>query len=99
MSLRRQAPAAERWCIVTYPRPDRSLVKPNFVKTAEKDLRDLLVRESLGAFVSDREYVQPMPWKDASGNNVWSVGVVMSDDAAVYAESPLVLTLHARPND
>src|SRR5919108_979088 len=45
------------------------------------ELKALLVREGLVSFVSDRQYVSGAQLTDASGHEMWSVNVVVGDDA------------------
>jgi hypothetical protein len=52
----------------------------------DSDFRRLLESEGLLRFTSDRRYVASRPWIDGSGNEMWSVNVVVGDDAATYVE-------------
>lgn len=52
-------------------------------------LAALLERAGLVAFRGDKQFVITKPWTDPSGNDLWSVGVVLGDTDESYAD-PLV---------
>ena len=50
----------------------------------DDDFRRLLVAEGLLRFTSSRQFVASRPWVDPSGNELWSVNVVVGDDNDTY---------------
>jgi hypothetical protein len=65
------------------------LTKPEFV--------ELLGREGLVAFMSSKRYVQAEKFVDESGNEMWSVNVVVGDsDDTFVNEAVLPLRPYAR---
>lgn len=52
----------------------------------DDDFRRLLESEGLLKFTSGRRFVASRPWVDASGNELWSVNVVVGDDNHTYVD-------------
>jgi len=122
----------------TYPRPDRSDVKRNFVRTADnealdigwqegilsdgrpfrgeywcedhvsvltfflsrigledasdKDFETLLEKEGLLRFKPGKErYLSAAPFVDPTGNDIWSINVVVGDEDDTFIEGGLPL--------
>jgi hypothetical protein len=54
-------------------------------------LAELLVQEGLLRFRSAKRFVGDRPLLDASGNEMWSVNIVVGDENELYAEDSLAL--------
>jgi hypothetical protein len=125
-----------------YPKPDRSNIIPNFVKTPENDaldlgwaegvlsdgrpfraecwaqdqitmltlffsvmdlenhtdqmFKDMLIKESLIEFVGDDAFLQAATIKDAAGNDMWSVNIVIGTEDGLYVRDSVGLKSHQR---
>lgn len=58
------------------------MTKPEFA--------ELLVREGLVAFTSSKRYVQAEKFIDESGNEMWSVNVVVGDSDETFVNEPVL---------
>lgn len=58
---------------------------------------DMLMSEGLLKFLSDRRFVAAAPFTDASGNDMWSVNVVVGDEETVFVSDHVPLRSYARP--
>ncbi len=51
---------------------------------SDDQFASLLESEGLVRFLDTRRYVSAMPVKDAAGNDMWSVNVVVGDEDETY---------------
>ena len=64
----------------------------NGLETAsQSQLVDLLEKEGLIEFTSEESYVGAMPITDGSGNDMWSVSIVVGDDDNLYVKDRVKL--------
>jgi hypothetical protein len=87
---------------LAYPKPDRSDHQPNDRKTAENDrldrgqLQELLEREGLVRFVSEKRFAGGRLITDRSGNRMWEINIVVDDEDEFYAESGVSFARYPR---
>lgn len=60
-----------------------------------ESMKSLVIREGLLSFKSDRQYVSLKPFRDGSGNDIWSVNVVVGDERSTFISDHVPL----RPYD
>ena len=59
--------------------------------------KELLSREKLVQFVSDNPYVSAKPFTDASGNDMWSVNVVIGTEDELHTRDSTNLQAYEKP--
>lgn len=61
----------------------------------DEQFASFLVNEGLLEFNSNKRYVDAAAWTDASGNDMWSVNVVVGDDSETYVRDLIPLRRYA----
>jgi len=59
--------------------------------STEAQLMEVLKQHGLIKPLNDKIYVTAMPMSDASGNDMWSVNIVVGDENQVFLEDKLKL--------
>lgn len=59
--------------------------------SSESELRALLEQDGLIKFTGEEAYLTAMPMTDASGNDMWSVNIVVGDEEKSFIEDSLKL--------
>lgn len=63
---------------------------------SDKDFKNLLEKEGLVKFAPGEAHVSAMPVTDASGNDMWSVNIVVGDEEETYVLDSVVVRPYER---
>ena len=58
---------------------------------SEGEIQNLLEREGVVRFLTEKRFAGGRMWDDWSGQKMWSVGIVIGDDETLYADCDLPL--------
>ena len=65
---------------------------------SQADLAELLVREGLVAFKTGKApHIQAMRWRDAGGNEMWSINVTVGNEDETFLAATLPMTRYSKP--
>jgi hypothetical protein len=86
---------AEFWCQDQVSLLTFFFSRHGLEEESNESLKELLVREGLVAFESAEQFVVARPCRDASGNDLWSVNIVVGDEDSTFVRDNIPLRRYA----
>jgi len=53
---------------------------------SDNEIADIIEKEGILSFLTDRRYVAAKPYTDASNNDMWSINIVVGDDENTFLD-------------